>query len=620
MIIDSFSSVLCSSRKPGLSLMRLQPGDQLWNRFQVERAECGPFGGAALVALHAAPSAADNPERHLLIPLSSSARHPLSELLAAAGQALALSAPAAPMASAAKSKAKRRAAAGALQPLGGELPFVGAVEWIGDAASGGVAVLADWPGKSLAEVVSKNALTPAQVVPMFHDLAQSLARLMDIFQEPLARDAQARAKIAAAVARMLNPGALAVRADDGFLRLRPALPSAAAVLTPPPWSDFIAPEVYGESGASSASLVFGIGKLLAYCLGAGPNTSAAAPLSPEAEWAALAGWVSGKRDAAREFSAHPAAAALPAELSDIIERCLARKISKRPADAQKLLQELEDLGDLEWVADAAHCSVCGFVLPPAAGQPVLSCPCCDTENPRSDSKPSGKTAVSALLPRSINNAKTGGLPDGMTLIPAGMFLSGERKVPRALRAFAIDTIPVTEGVYKEFLKKTGKMPRKGGPGTLPASQNLLPVTGLTWYEANEFAEHHDKRLPTIYEWEKAARGVDGRKFPFGNTYKPNCGQLRASGDVSAVAEPAPATVGSFVDGASPYGVLDMAGNVLEWTCSARRAGDRLFRAVKGACFHDGSTELARCASVQYLPPENGEPHIGFRCVKDLEAE
>ena len=79
-----------------------------------------------------------------------------------------------------------------------------------------------------------------------------------------------------------------------------------------------------------------------------------------------------------------------------------------------------------------------------------------------------------------------------------------------------------------------------------------------------------------------------------------------------------APVGGFPRGASPYGVLDMAGNVLEWTSTARRQGERIFRAAKGACFLDGSVELSRCTSIQFKKPDVRESHVGFRCVKDLE--
>jgi formylglycine-generating enzyme required for sulfatase activity len=175
---------------------------------------------------------------------------------------------------------------------------------------------------------------------------------------------------------------------------------------------------------------------------------------------------------------------------------------------------------------------------------------------------------------------------------------------------------VTEGDYKRFLNEVNAKPRDDGPGSRGSQLDRYPVTSITWREANDYAEHYDKRIPTLYEWEKAARGTEGRKFPWGNTFHATCGRLRITKENSE--EDGPSPIGSFPDGASPFGVLDMAGNVLEWTCSARRAGERLFRAVKGACFKDGSPDLARCTSVQYLDPEQAEPFVGFRCVKDVE--
>jgi serine/threonine-protein kinase len=210
--------------------------------------------------------------------------------------------------------------------------------------------------------------------------------------------------------------------------------------------------------------------------------------------------------------------------------------------------------------------------------------------------------------------------ENMTLIAAGVFLSGESKLPRTLRAYAIDTRPVTEGDYKRFLAASGKPARPDGPGSRGPEFDSHPVTRVTWYEANEFAEFHGKRLPTIYEWEKAARGTDGRRFPSGNappaaTRRPRTG---AAETVKKAKPPSTAPSGSSAAPASPYGVLDMAGNVLQWTSTSRRAGERLFRAVKGSCYLDGSPELARCTSVQYLLPETREPFLGFRCVKDVE--
>jgi formylglycine-generating enzyme required for sulfatase activity len=343
-----------------------------------------------------------------------------------------------------------------------------------------------------------------------------------------------------------------------------------------------------------------------------------------ADWAALADWASGKRDPVQEFSAH--AQNVPRELRDLLESCLSRKRSVRVNSPEKLNTLLKQISECDWAQLGHVCDACGFLLVNNA-----SCPCCGRDNPapakssaslrsagtsglRKGTTTIRKQGSSATLPETGHSTAIAAGIEGMVVIEAGSFLSGESKIPRTLRAFAIDVHPVTEGDYKKYLAASAGTPRADGPGSRDASLDKFPVTGVTWHEASDYAQFYGKRLPTLYEWEKSARGSDGRKFPYGNTFKPGAGNLR----VAKKDDPMLAEIGSFPSGVSPYGIHDMCGNALQWTSSARRAGERLFRAVKGACYLDGSAELSRCCSVQYLPPETAVPYLSFRCVKDLE--
>ncbi len=289
----------------------------------------------------------------------------------------------------------------------------------------------------------------------------------------------------------------------------------------------------------------------------------------------------------REFRRDPRIAALAKPLVAILAKCLRPQIESRFQTLAKFRAALKKLVRNEETVDALHTAYL------------------------TETAPLAEVKVE--------------LPPGMTVVGAGPYFSGEKKAPRTLRGFAIDVLPVTERDYREFLKATFREPQPGGPGSRPQKFDLHPVVNITWREAEEFATHYGKRLPTIYEWEKAARGKDGRKFPYGNEYAAGTGKLRAStlnapGGKDAAKETAKETApaGSFPKGASPFGALDMAGNVLEWTSTARRQGERIFRALKGACFLDGSVELSRCTAVQYKKPETRENCVGFRCVMDLE--
>jgi formylglycine-generating enzyme required for sulfatase activity len=167
-------------------------------------------------------------------------------------------------------------------------------------------------------------------------------------------------------------------------------------------------------------------------------------------------------------------------------------------------------------------------------------------------------------------------PEGMVLVPAGYFLMGsdspdaDADVPRLQRvflpAFYIGQHEVANAEFREVF-----------PGhEFPEGEEEMPVTAVLRPEALEYCARRGGYLPSAAEWEKAARGTDGRQWPWGNDFRPECAnigrldadaraQLEARGIECGVRGPrVKVRVGSYPCGASPYGALDMAGNVWEW--------------------------------------------------------
>lgn len=170
----------------------------------------------------------------------------------------------------------------------------------------------------------------------------------------------------------------------------------------------------------------------------------------------------------------------------------------------------------------------------------------------------------------------------MVLVPAGPFQmgvpegdrdGGRDEYPRHevfLDDFYIDKFEVTNGRYLEFVQATGRRapqhPRDASRNLwqgnrMPESVTDRPVINVDWHDADAYCRWAGKRLPTEAEWEKAARGADGRRFPWGNvepTHKHLNYNQRWIGEKTLM------PVGSYEAGKSPYGVYDMAGNVWEW--------------------------------------------------------
>lgn len=242
------------------------------------------------------------------------------------------------------------------------------------------------------------------------------------------------------------------------------------------------------------------------------------------------------------------------------------------------------------------------------------------------------------------------LDASMVLVPAGQFLMGsdsgsmdERpQRPIFLDAFQIDKHEVTNVQYQRFLLATGHKPPESWPGRYvafqpardpawrgteyPTGEATYPVVAVNWQDAMAYCTWAGKRLPSEAEWEKAARGIGGQAFPWGNEWDAG----RANVGETGLGYPQP--VGSYPTGASPHGALDMAGNVWEWVADlydrtyytyapARNplgpdsgTGERILR---GGAWDSpsGQVRASYRNATHFFGPNY---RAGFRCARSLE--
>jgi formylglycine-generating enzyme required for sulfatase activity len=229
----------------------------------------------------------------------------------------------------------------------------------------------------------------------------------------------------------------------------------------------------------------------------------------------------------------------------------------------------------------------------------------------------------------------------MVEIPEGKFWMGsksgegeddERPYHRVLVGrFLIDKYPVTNQQFEEFAQASGRVTeaeRAGHEITWRSYYSFEtehhPVVLVSWNDAQEYCRWAGKRLPTEAEWEKASRGYDGRKYPWGNT-EPD----EAGADPDGY-RPGTTRVGSFPSRASPYGVMDMAGNVSEWCCdwyaseghkespvkNPKGPSSGSHRVLRGGSWYDDAASL-RCAYRNRGEPSHRDIDVGFRCAVDV---
>ncbi len=255
-------------------------------------------------------------------------------------------------------------------------------------------------------------------------------------------------------------------------------------------------------------------------------------------------------------------------------------------------------------------------------------------------------AVSDELPQTITGKD--GAP--LRLIPAGEFLMGtslsnrdggrdeypERRI--FLHAFYIDSLEITNSRYLKFVKAAGhRIPEHPRDKTLtlwqgatvPAAFKDHPVINVDWYDAEAYCAWAERRLPTEAEWERAARGMTGHRFPWGDTEPTRTlanylNQWRNGGGL----EP----VGSHPQGASPEGVQDLQGNVWEWVAdwydphyyekgplrNPKGPNEGTRKVMRGSGW-ESEAPLLRSAHRLSSDPKNRNHSLGFRCALDAAS-
>jgi formylglycine-generating enzyme required for sulfatase activity len=203
----------------------------------------------------------------------------------------------------------------------------------------------------------------------------------------------------------------------------------------------------------------------------------------------------------------------------------------------------------------------------------------------------------------------------MVLVPAGEFLYGYNNRRLSLPAFYMDKFEVTTRLYAAFMDST----RREQPADWSDQAALVgsrggdrPVVNVTWYDAEAYCRYYSRRLPTEQEWEKAARGTDGRKYPWGNEKPTTRHALFGLFETKWNGYGTLATVESHQAGKSPYGLYNMAGNVWEWTSS----DDDSDKVIRGGSWYDDPYNV-RTTSRGTWGPTFLWYDIGFRCAMDV---
>lgn len=236
--------------------------------------------------------------------------------------------------------------------------------------------------------------------------------------------------------------------------------------------------------------------------------------------------------------------------------------------------------------------------------------------------------------------------DGTQLvsIPEGEFLAGDDKFPVTLPAYYLALTPVTNAQYARFLSERQPdadelekwilldshcyVRASGGGYEEYGGREDHPVVQVSWYGAKAYCEWAGLRLPSELEWEKGARGCDGREYPWGNdwAYGARCRNAGTCGDDEQTC-----CVWGYPEGCSPYGLYQIGGNVREWCADSYESGaydrykrgdlsapaNHTNRVSRGGSWNDGDDDGFRCADRNDYYPDRRYYYIGFRCSRTV---